>query len=664
MGDEEEPPPPKKKVFIQAVSGYVGGNLAKRFAAEGYEVLGTLKSASDPKPLAVTTVVEPSAAAILNAFLESELTALDCLGDCEAAEAILSAISASSEPIETAKVLVGVSSVATWARTSPNADDPEAALTEAEYKRRRPHSSYKDLVAVEKLVTKSKREGLRTHVVAAGLTYGAEEDLFHPLFKAAWNCQALPLLSMSDGSNVLPTIHINDVCSIVVKLLESESLPYLLAVDTPVVAAAEEEGGPLPQTLANVVAALSTELGVGEVLPAPPKDEVLLAKDYEFFQIGAPIGDTPGLKLAAAAVNDLGIEWHAPTGLLAAIPAVVAEYRESRGLLPLRCLIHGNDELTKSELAGALAEEYKLPYITASAAIAEAAAKEDELGAEVTAAQAAGPLPAELTAKVLGAALSTTTCKNQGYILQGFPNTLDEAKLLFGAGAPVLAEGEEPPPEEEAPPPALAAACEFAIILEGEEGAIKAKLLAQAEPSITEEELAASLTAYAENNKDDSPTSVFALASLAEIEPFGPLSITAETAIEGLMTKARVYLGQPRNYGPSDEEIAAKKELEEAEAAKVAAEEKAAAEEREATEAAEKARREEHEARRAAEVEQQEQELLEVRSIPLRNYLMQNVIPTLTEGLIEVCKLKPEDPVDYLAEYLFKNNPVEDTNVE
>ena len=55
-------------------------------------------------------------------------------------------------------------------------------------------------------------------------------------------------------------------------------------------------------------------------------------------------------------------------------------------------------------------------------------------------------------------------------------------------------------------------------------------------------------------------------------------------------------------------------------------------------------------------------ELLEVRSIPLRNYLMQNVIPTLTEGLIEVCKLKPEDPVDYLAEYLFKNNPVEDTD--
>jgi len=126
------------------------------------------------------------------------------------------------------------------------------------------------------------------------------------------------------------------------------------------------------------------------------------------------------------------------------------------------------------------------------------------------------------------------------------------------------------------------------------------------------------------------------------------------------MTKARVYLGQPRNYGPTDDEIAAKQALEEAEAAKVAAEAARVSAEREAAEAAERTRREEHESRRAAEVQQQEQELLEVRSIPLRNYLMQNVIPTLTEGLIEVCKLKPEDPVDYLADYLFKNNPVED----
>lgn len=56
---------------------------------------------------------------------------------------------------------------------------------------------------------------------------------------------------------------------------------------------------------------------------------------------------------------------------------------------------------------------------------------------------------------------------------------------------------------------------------------------------------------------------------------------------------------------------------------------------------------------------------------------MTHVMPTLTKGLIECCKQKPEDPIDYLviyyfvlktncfkkikyfkqAEYLFKHNP-------
>ena len=75
-------------------------------------------------------------------------------------------------------------------------------------------------------------------------------------------------------------------------------------------------------------------------------------------------------------------------------------------------------------------------------------------------------------------------------------------------------------------------------------------------------------------------------------------------------------------------------------------------------------------------MKKEEQERLETQSIPLRNYLMQHVMPTLTEGLIEVSKVKPEDAIDYLvsslvypipapihynpslqAEYLFKHNP-------
>ena len=48
-------------------------------------------------------------------------------------------------------------------------------------------------------------------------------------------------------------------------------------------------------------------------------------------------------------------------------------------------------------------------------------------------------------------------------------------------------------------------------------------------------------------------------------------------------------------------------------------------------------------------VKREEQEMLETQSIPLRNYLMRHVMPTLTQGLIEVCKVKPDDAVDYLV---------------
>lgn len=53
-------------------------------------------------------------------------------------------------------------------------------------------------------------------------------------------------------------------------------------------------------------------------------------------------------------------------------------------------------------------------------------------------------------------------------------------------------------------------------------------------------------------------------------------------------------------------------------------------------------------------IKEQERELLDTRSQPIRQYLMDNVVPILTEGLIDVCKELPEDPVDYLSEYLFK----------
>ncbi|KAL3656304.1 hypothetical protein V7S43_018876 [Phytophthora oleae] len=53
-------------------------------------------------------------------------------------------------------------------------------------------------------------------------------------------------------------------------------------------------------------------------------------------------------------------------------------------------------------------------------------------------------------------------------------------------------------------------------------------------------------------------------------------------------------------------------------------------------------------------LQREEAELLEMRAKPLRTYLMDTVLPALTEGMLEVVKVQPTDPIDYLAEFLFR----------
>ncbi|CAI8007081.1 Adenylate kinase 7 [Geodia barretti] len=121
--------------------------------------------------------------------------------------------------------------------------------------------------------------------------------------------------------------------------------------------------------------------------------------------------------------------------------------------------------------------------------------------------------------------------------------------------------------------------------------------------------------------------------------------------------KIKQMVGEPRNYGPTPEERA---EMEQAAREERMRRERGEKEDRERNEAEEKAQRAKREAEWQAQLElvqAEEREMLEAKSLPLRNYLMRHVLPTVTQGLIEVCKAKPDDPVDYLAEYLFKNNP-------
>lgn len=43
--------------------------------------------------------------------------------------------------------------------------------------------------------------------------------------------------------------------------------------------------------------------------------------------------------------------------------------------------------------------------------------------------------------------------------------------------------------------------------------------------------------------------------------------------------------------------------------------------------------------------------------MPVRQYLEATVVPVLMQGLGQVVRERPSDPVEYLAAYLLKHNP-------
>jgi protein dpy-30 len=45
-----------------------------------------------------------------------------------------------------------------------------------------------------------------------------------------------------------------------------------------------------------------------------------------------------------------------------------------------------------------------------------------------------------------------------------------------------------------------------------------------------------------------------------------------------------------------------------------------------------------------------------LQSLPIRAYLDQTVVPVLLQGLAELAKERPSNPVEWLGQYLLKNS--------
>ncbi|XP_045464592.1 adenylate kinase 7-like isoform X2 [Harmonia axyridis] len=161
----------------------------------------------------------------------------------------------SSPPV----LFILISTCMTWAltpRMDPTDLDP-IPFVESDHRRRKPHPNYKEHYDCEKEVIKKGRKlkgKLRTMVIFSGITYGFEEDMLAFLFKRAWsNDNYLPIFG--SGSNFIPLIHVADLAQLICKLIDIPMLKgqYILAVEQ------------TPASLKYIVKYISRTLGSGKI---------------------------------------------------------------------------------------------------------------------------------------------------------------------------------------------------------------------------------------------------------------------------------------------------------------------------------------------------------------------------------------------------------------
>ncbi|XP_069805334.1 adenylate kinase 7 [Dendropsophus ebraccatus] len=707
MAEEGERIVRPKRIFINNLDSYAARNIGKYLstcvagasleeAEEGAEeeekqpehedvvgthprqgllqVVGTLSNPNGKKlDFPMETYVVSGRDELLTHLLESDVVIYNITEEpsqIEEASWAVSALHTEIENFESQKLFILISTVMTWARSKPlDPDDPEIPFTEDDYRRRKCHPDFKDHMNVEKLVIKmgkSNKGKFSTYVIASGAPYGAEEGILHSIFKEAWMGETPALSIYGDGQNIIPLIHIADLASVIQNVVDQRPRThYLVAVDDSV------------HTLEEIVKCISTHLGPGKAQKIS-KEATFLNKELTQLDIDHLLVN---LRMEAVFLKEnFNINWVSQTGIVENIESIIREYKQSRGLLPIRICILGPPAVGKTTVSKLLCKHYKLHHIHIKDVITEAIdnlerlvkspQEEEEEGEEGPEAsqelldsvkenmeQNGGRLDDSYVIRFMKEKLKSMPCQNQGYVLDGYPKTYEQAKELFNSE-----EGEE---EEEsrskAPRFDKTITPDYVISLDASDEFLKNRVINLPESLVAgthyaQDRFLRALATFRELNTEDE--TVLNYFDEAEIHPLHiDVSKDDDPQYKDVIKQITKEIGEPQNYGLTAEELAELEMKQAEESLAQEAERKAELERMEAEEEAERIARWEEWNSRLEEVKRQEHEMLEAQSVPLRNYLMKNVMPTLIEGLNECCKARPEDPVDYLAEYLFKHNP-------
>uniref|UniRef100_A0A673JT78 Adenylate kinase 7-like n=1 Tax=Sinocyclocheilus rhinocerous TaxID=307959 RepID=A0A673JT78_9TELE len=565
----------------------------------------------------------------------------------------ISALHSEIEHFGSPKMFILLSTIMTWAMTKP-ADPPDIPLTEDDYKRRRPHPNFKEHTSTEKLVLKlGKTSKLATYVVTSGLQYGMGENIFHFFFKTAWLGELSSVPVFGPGTNVIPTIHIHDLARVVQNIIDRKpKTHYFIAVDDS------------KNTFEDIVKTIASTLGSGKVENIP-KEDAYGTKETDLLYLSV------NLQTESVFLKDrLNVHWECESGIVDNILQVVEEYKQTRQLLPIKICLLGPPAVGKSSVAVKLCRYYKLHNIDVSETLSfecTVCVFQEELleGNEKTSENEEMLISAEAQLKtlknnmllndgqlddrhvmhIIREKLNSKPCRNQGFVLDGYPKTYTQAKELFHDENMEVEDTRSTIPQY-----SKVLVPDFVISLDATDEFLKERVRSlpqnvAEEMHYTQDEFTASLAKFRETLAEDE--SVLDYFDYLEIHPEHIDCENVDTVEKIIKT-----VGRPKNYGLSPEEMEEERKRKEDERHLQLKQEEVEKELRQRLENDKMTALLEEWNRNMAEVKKQEHELLETRSVPMRHYLMKYVMPTVIQGLMDCCKVKPDDPVDFLVTLL------------
>ncbi|KAK2889925.1 adenylate kinase 7-like [Channa argus] len=647
--------------------------LASPHGEPGFQVVGTVSSSSvDAKrSFLLEEYMALPRHELLERLLECDAVVYNISETAtqhqlEEATWAVTALHTALENFESQKVFILVSTVMTRAMTKPQtSDEADVLLTEEDFKRRKPHPNFKNHNNLEKLVLKlgrTKRSKLTSYVIASGLQYGKGENLFHYFFKVSWLMQFPKVPIFGQGTNYIPMIHVYDLAGVIQNIFELRPKSYyIFALDDS------------KNNLEEIVKMISDKLGPGKTEKLPREEAIVMKafqpEELEYLSIN--------LRLDTFIIKDfLNLHWTSESGMVANIDNIVKEYKDTRQLLPIRICLVGPPAVGKTTVAEKLCSHYQIHHIKIKEVIEEAIAQLEAIVngsdtesvsqvAEVSAQMNleniyksmetnSGRLADHLVFDMLQEKLNSNPCRNQGYVLDGYPKSYEQAQLIFFDDAV-----ENQDMKIKKPVYNKIITPDYVIVLEASDIFLKERVLGLPESvaeklHFTQHEFVPRLTRY--RQRATAEETLLDYFDELEIHPEYIEVATDDPEYRDVMRKIIEIVGSPKNYGLSPEEQKEKDRRKEDERnqklAALAAEKKR---KNEAALAEMTADYEEWE-KNLSEVKRQESELLAASSLPLRNYLMKYVISSLTEAMVECCKIKPEDPVDFLAEHLLRRN--------